>query len=144
MTCGGRFATKTLVVWHAERRQRGAYYKRIPKNNLWIAAVLAATLPFVSCEILSDRGWSYVIVGYTPARAVTDLPTWAAITVKRSFSKMGKINLPCREYFASRSACSLLEVRTLDSELKIFYLPFDFLQEGIHGAFAFWPLGRRG
>jgi len=118
--------------------------KRVPENDLWIAAVLATTLSFVGCETLSDRGWYHVLVGHIPARAVTDLPTWAMIVVKQSFNMVGKVDVLCREYFASRSACSLLEVRTLDSELKIFYLPFDFLQEGIHGAFAFWPLGRRG
>ena len=56
---------------------------------------------------------------------------------------MGKVDVPCREYFASRSACSLVKVKTLASELKTSYLPFDFLQEGIHCAFALWPLGRR-
>jgi hypothetical protein len=85
-----------------------------------------------------------VLAGHAPAIAVTDRPPWAATVVKRSPSMMGKVDILCREYFASRSACSLLEVRTMGSELKESHLPFDFLQEGIHGAFALWPLGRRG
>ena len=144
VTCGGRFATKTLVVWDAERGQRCALCERIPENNLWITTVLAATLPFIGCKILSDQGRSRVLGGYIPAKAVTDLPTWAAMAVKQSFSMMRKADAPCREYFASRSACSLLEVRTPDSEPRMFHLPFDFLQEGIHGAFALWSLSWRG
>ena len=79
-----------------------------------------------------------------PAKAVTDLPPWTATAIKRQSSMMSKVDVPCREYFASRSACSLLKVRILGDELKIPDLPFDFFQEGIHGALALWALGRRG
>ena len=43
----------------------------------------------------------------TPAIAVTDLPPWAVAVVKRSSRMISKVDVPCREYFASRSACSL-------------------------------------
>ena len=81
---------------------------------------------------------------HPPARAVTDLPPWATTTIKNSSCTIRKVDVPCREYFASRSACSLLKVRILGDELKIPDLPFDFFQEGIHGALALWALGRRG
>ena len=84
-----------------------------------------------------------MIARHAPAIAVTDLPPWAAMAVKASFGMVGKVDVPCREYFASRSACSLWDVNTLASQLKASHLPFDFFQEGIHGAFALWPLGRR-
>jgi hypothetical protein len=68
-----------------------------------------------------------MLARHAPAKAVTDLPPWAAMVVKLSSDMMSKVDIQCREYFASRSACSLSEVRILGSGPKVSYLPFDFL-----------------
>ena len=128
-----------------QRNVSGMHFVRLVReNDLRIATILATTLPFVGYEILSDWGRRHAVMGCAPAIAVTDLPPWAVMVVKEPFGIMSKVDAPCREYFASRSACSLLEVRTPSSELRTLHLPFNFLQEGIHGTFALRPLGRRG